>query len=48
MNSSEGMQRVTTVVSGRSVKCNAIFAVWIFAVAGRVDTSHFQYVGTPY
>ena len=24
--------RVTTVVSGRSVKCNAIFAVWIFAV----------------
>ena len=30
--SSESMQRVTTVVSGRSVKCNAIFAVWIFAV----------------
>ena len=25
------MQRVTTVVSGRSVKCNAFFAVWIFA-----------------
>ena len=45
--SSESMQRVTTVVSGRSVKCNAIFAVWIFAVAGRVDTSNFQYVGTP-
>ena len=30
--SSESIQRVTTVVSGRSVKCNAIFAVWIFAV----------------
>ena len=30
--SSESMPRVTTVVSGRSVKCNAIFAVWIFAV----------------
>ena len=48
--SSESMQRVTTVVSGRSVKCNAIFAVWIFAVVdlfSRVDTSHFQYLGTP-
>ena len=46
---SESMQRVTTVVSGRSVKCNAIFAVWIFAVVdllSRVDTSHFQYLGT--
>ena len=30
--SSESMQRVTTVVSGRSVKCNEIFAVWFFAV----------------
>ena len=41
--------RVTTVVSGRSLKCNAIFAVWIFAVVdlfSRVDTSHFQYLGT--
>ena len=48
--SSESMQRVTTVVSGRSVKWNAIFAVWIFAVVdlfSRVDTSHFQYLGTP-
>ena len=48
--SSESMQRLTTVVSGRSVKCNAIFAVWIFAVVdlfSRVDTSHFQYLGTP-
>ena len=48
--SSESMQRVTTVVSGRSVKCNAIFAGWIFAVVdlfSRVDTSHFQYLGTP-
>ena len=51
--SSESMQRVTTVVSGRSVKCNAIFAVWIFAVFcvvdlfSRVDTSHFHYLGTP-
>ena len=26
------MRRVTTVVSGRSVKCDAIFVVWIFAV----------------
>ena len=46
----ESMQGVTTVVSGRSLKCNAIFAVWIFAVVdlfSRVDTSHFQYVGTP-
>ena len=48
--SSENMQRVTTVVSGRSVKCNAISAVWIFAVVylfSLVDTSHFQYLGTP-
>ena len=37
------------MVSGRSVKCNAVFAVWIFAVVdlfSRVDTSHFQYLGT--
>ena len=48
--SSESMQRVTTVVSGRSVKCNAIFAVWMFAVVdlfSRVYTSHFQHLGTP-
>ena len=39
--SSESMQRVTTVVSGRSVKCNAIFcccwsvlpAVWILHIS---------------
>ena len=46
--SSESMPRMTTVVRGRSVKCNAIFAVWIFAVVdlfSRVDTSHFQYLG---
>ena len=30
--SSESVQRVRTVVRGRSVKCNAIFSVWIFAV----------------
>ena len=39
--SSESMQRVTTVVSGRSVKCNPIFVIWIFAVVdlfSRVDT----------
>ena len=48
--SSGNMPRVTTVVSDLSVKCNAIFAVWIFAVVdlfSRVDTSHFQYRGTP-
>ena len=48
--SSGNMPRVTTVVSDRSVKCNAIFAVWIFAVVdlfSRVDTSQFQYRGTP-
>ena len=48
--SSESMQRVTTVVSGRSMKCNAIFALRTFAVVdlfSRVDTSHFQYLGTP-
>ena len=48
--SSESMQRVTTVVSGCSMKCNAIFSLWTFAVVdlfSRVDTSHFQYLGTP-
>ena len=30
--SRESTQRVTTVISGRSVKCDAFFAVWIFAV----------------
>ena len=48
--SSGNMPRVTTVISDRSVKCNAIFAVWIFAVVdlfSRVDTSQFQYRGTP-
>ena len=35
----ESTQRVTTVVSGRSVKCDAFFAVWIFAV---VDLGYEQ------
>ena len=51
-------KRVTTVVSGCSVKCNAIFPVCDLSVLGfkkrccwyvqfsRVDTWNFQYMGT--